>query len=158
LTTPERPLLEVGRITRIHGLRGEVVVDLHTDRLERVAPGSVLDTSRGPLVVATSRPFQGRHLVRFEGVDSREAAERIGGLALHAEAIDDPDALWVHDLIGTTVVEADGRERGRVASVEANPAHDMLVLDDGTLVPVVFVTSVLDGRTTVEVPEGIFPD
>jgi 16S rRNA processing protein RimM len=45
-------LLEVGRITKPHGIRGEVVVALTTDRTERVAPGAVLQTTtRGPLTV-----------------------------------------------------------------------------------------------------------
>jgi len=35
----ERPLLEVGRIARPHGLAGEVVVALTTNRTERLAPG-----------------------------------------------------------------------------------------------------------------------
>ena len=40
-------LLAVGRIARPHGLRGEVVVDLTTNRDERVAPGTSLVTADG---------------------------------------------------------------------------------------------------------------
>lgn len=47
---PDR--LEVGRIVRPHGLAGQVVVELVTNRLERVAPGASLSTADGrPLVV-----------------------------------------------------------------------------------------------------------
>lgn len=153
---PDRPFLEIGRIARPHGLRGEVVVELITDREERLAVGTRLETDRGPLVIEASRPFQHRYLVLFEGVFSREDADRLVGRVLKAEAIEDPDALWVHELIGSTVVEADGTERGTVVSVEANPAHDLLVLDSGALVPVVFVRSCIEGRTLVEAPEGLF--
>ena len=149
-------LLEVGRVVRAHGLRGEVVVDLVTDRAERVAPGSRLQTDTGPVTVASSRPHQGRHIVTFEGVVDRAGAEALVGAALRAEAVDDPDAVWVHDLIGSVVREADGTERGRVVSVLANPAHDQLVLDSGALVPSVFVVSCEGGVTVIDPPEGLF--
>src|ERR1044071_9868293 len=96
-----RPLLEVGRIARPHGLRGEVVVELSTDRHERVEPGAELSTPSGPLVVASSRPFGRRWLVMFEGVSTREQADALRGEVLLAEALDDPEAWWVHELIGS---------------------------------------------------------
>jgi 16S rRNA processing protein RimM len=149
-------LLEVGRIAKPHGVRGEVVVDLVTDRLERLAPGSELATDRGPLVVVAARPHQHRWIVQFEGVDDRVAAERLAGVVLRAEPIDDPDVLWVHELIGATVVERDGTERGEVVAVVPNPAHDLLELASGALVPVVFVVSCEGGRILVDPPEGLF--
>jgi 16S rRNA processing protein RimM len=75
---------------------------------------------------------------------------------LRAEGIDDPDALWVHELIGAVVVESDGTERGRVVSIEANPAADLLVLDDGHLVPIGFVVATGGGRVVVDPPAGLF--
>jgi 16S rRNA processing protein RimM len=131
--------LEVGRIAKAHGLRGEVVVVLSTDRLERVAPGSVLHDGERDLVVVASRPHQERHIVEFEGVHGREAADALRGRTLHAEPLDADDVLWIHELIGRRVVELDGTERGVVESVQSNPASDLLVLDTGALVPLAFV-------------------
>ena len=109
--------LLVGRITKAHGLRGEVVVDLLSSEAEvRLAPGAVLSSDRGVTVeVVAARPHQGKWLVAFDGVVGREAAEALRGVELHGEPIDDPDALWVHDLVGARVVEVDGTERGTVA-------------------------------------------
>ena len=45
----EPGLLLVGRINRAHGLKGEVIVDLTSNRLERTAPGTRFETDRGPL-------------------------------------------------------------------------------------------------------------
>jgi 16S rRNA processing protein RimM len=150
-------LLDVGRITKAHGLRGEVVVVLTSDRDERVATGSVLDTDRGPLTVDASRPHQDRWIVSFRGVTGREDAEALRGLVLRAEPIDDPDVLWVHEVIGCTVRTVDGVERGVVESVLDNPAADLLVLDTGALVPVVFVESGPDaGVIVVDTPDGLF--
>ena len=140
-----------------HGVRGDVVVELITNRLERVAPGSVLTAHDGRhLVVRESRPHQHRWIVRFEGVDGREAAEALSGVVLSAPAVRDPDALWVHDLVGAEVVEVDGTARGAITAVVANPASDLLELTDGTLVPVRFVVSSAAGRVVVDVPVGLF--
>jgi 16S rRNA processing protein RimM len=149
-------MLDIGRITKPHGVRGEVVVELTTDRRERVEPGGVLSTDRGPLTIVASRPHQDKWLVTFAGIADRTAAERWLGVVLRAEAIDDPDALWVHELIGTEVIEASGTARGRVVAVIENPAHDLLELDSGALIPIVFVTSCDGGITTVAVPDGLF--
>ena len=58
------------------------------------------------------------------------------------------------------MVETDGTARGRCIAVVDNPAHELMELDSGALVPVVFVTAVetVDGRTTVvvDVPDGLF--
>ena len=153
---PPADLLEVGRVAKAHGLRGEVVVALSTNRPERVAKGSVLHADAGPLTVAASRPHQHRWIVQFGGVDSREAAEALHGQLLRAEPMDDPDALWVHELIGGTVVDQHEVEHGTVTEVELNPAADLLVLEDGALVPLTFVVDHTDGRIRVDVPDGLF--
>lgn len=149
-------LLEVGRIVKPHGLRGEVVVALGTDRTERLEPGTTLYGPVGPLTVVAARPHQHRYLVRFEGVGTREAAEALRGTVLQAPGIDDPDALWVHDVIGVEAVLVDGTPCGCVVAVEANPAEDLVVLASGALVPARFVQG-WDGehRLVIDPPEGL---
>jgi 16S rRNA processing protein RimM len=156
-------LLEVGHIARAHGLHGEVVVDLVTTVEARVAPGSALQCQGRELVVESSQPVPGkpgprggRWLVRFAGVNSREAAEHLAGSALQADPVPEADGLFVHELIGAEVVEPSGERRGAVVAVEANPASDLLVLDTGALVPLRFVVVAERGRLTVEVPDGLF--
>jgi 16S rRNA processing protein RimM len=150
-------MLEVGRITRPHGVRGEVFVLLTSNRTERVAPGSVLHTAGGPLTVAASRPHKTGFIVRFEECADRDGAEALSDTVLSADAIDDPDEMWVHDLIGAVVVDEGGVERGTVTRVVDNPASDLLELDTGALVPVRFVTMVDAGvRIDVDVPVGLF--
>jgi len=145
----------VGRITKPHGIKGEVVVVLTTDRTERLAPGTVLSTAGGPLTVLASRPHQHQWLVTIDGCTTRSEAEALRGTVLLAEALEDPDALWVHELIGATVLDRDGRVLGTVAAVEDNPAADLLVLDGGGLIPLTFVVATEPGRLTVDAPEGL---
>ena len=149
------PLLEIGRVTRPHGLRGEVVVDLTTDRVERLAPGTVLASDVGDLTVVAARPHQHRWIVAFEGHSGREAADRLRGVALRAEALDDPDALWVHDLVGSEVVTVGGDVVGTCIAVVANPASDLLELGGGVLVPVAFVVERRPGMVIIDPPEGL---
>ncbi len=148
--------LEIGRVSKVHGLRGEVVVTLTTNVADRLAPGVVVDTDHGQLVVAECRPHLEKWLVRFEGVETREDAEALGRPTLHGEPVEDPEALWVHEMIGASVIEADGTERGTVAGVQDNPAADLLVLSTGALVPLNFVTSMENGVIVVDVPDGLF--
>ena len=148
-------LLEVGRIGRAHGLRGEVVVSLTTDRVERLAAGSVLDTAKGALEVVASRPYKNGHIVQFGGVGDRDSAEALCGTMLLAEPLDDPDALWVHELIGSTVALVSGEEVGVVVAVEANPASDLLVLDTGDLVPLTFAVLRADSTIVIDPPRGL---
>ena len=120
--------LEIGRIGRAHGLRGDVGVKLTTDRLERLTPGSVLHAGERPLVVADARLHSGRWLVRFEGIDDRDAAEGLLGLVLTGDPLPTGD-----DELCTSHRPAGARPQagpGYAVSVEANPASDLLVLDD----------------------------
>ncbi len=155
-------LLTVGHIRKAHGLAGEVVVRLSTNRPERVAKGTVLHTADAALVIASSRPKDADYLVKFEGVAGREAADELRGTELRAEPLDDPDELWVHDLIGATVIDQDNVERGTVTEVHGNPASDLLVLEDETLIPVTFIVSFTPpsddqaGVVDVDVPDGLF--
>ena len=149
-------LLEVGRIGRAHGVRGAVYVTLSTDRSERVDVGSRLFDGRTWLVVESARPQPAnRWVVHFEGIANRDAAEKLTGHVLSAEPLDD-GGLGVHQLIGARVVYVDGVDRGQCVAVIDNPAHDILELDTGHLVPATFITSVDDGVVHVDVPDGLW--
>jgi 16S rRNA processing protein RimM len=155
--TGDGGLLEVGRIVRAHGLHGQVVVELLTNRIERVAPGSVLHTEAGPLeVVSSIAQGRDRWLVSFAGVGDRNAAEALGHPVLRATPPPADGTLWVHELVGSEVVELDGTSRGLVTDVQANPASDLLVLDSGALVPLRFVVESRDRRIRIDPPPGLF--
>jgi 16S rRNA processing protein RimM len=153
--------LVVGRVGRAHGLRGEVAVTFTSNRPERWTPGAVLFAGERELVVRTSRPHQGRVLLTFAGIEDRNAAEALLGVELTAEPLADDVELderevWVHEVVGAEVLDRAGTVMGRVTAVEANPAHDLLVLDGGTLVPMVFVVEQRDGVVVIDPPDGLF--
>ncbi len=126
--------------------------------MQRLDPGSVLDSRRGDLTVVSSRHLAGtRYVVLFAEASDRTTAEALRDLELEAEALELPGTLWVHELVGATVYDADGTELGRIAAVEANPASDLLVLDTGGLIPIRFVTAhdTAAQRVEVDIPEGL---
>ena len=154
--------LEIGHIRRAHGLRGDVFVQLVTDRTERLDVGATMTSELGDLVVEASRQLpNGRWLVKFDRITDRTDGERWCNVALHAAPLTDADTVWVHEVIGARIVEADGTERGTCVSVLANPASDLLELDSGALVPSTFIVGneIVDGSArviTVDVPDGLF--
>jgi 16S rRNA processing protein RimM len=154
----ERPSLEVGRIVKAHGLRGQVLVDLSSDRVERLTAGNTLFSDRGPLVVVAAAVHQKtRYIVTFDRITTREEAEHWRGVVLVAPRIDDDSVIWIDQLFGAEVVDASGVSRGVVVDVEANPASDLMVLDTGALVPLTFVVAVeANRRVDIDPPEGLF--
>ena len=159
--TDSRPdgLLEVGRFGRPHGLKGEIYVSLSTDRDERLSEGSRLWAGRW-LDVRWSKRTADRWVVSLAGHQDRTSVESLVNRTIWAEPIDDPQAVWVHQVIGAVVREIDGRDRGRCVAVVANPADDLLELDSGALVPARFVTRVVgEGDhfvVLVDAPAGLF--
>ena len=97
--------------------------------------------------------------MQLDGVGDRNAAEALRGATAFAPPLGPlPEGeLWVHELVGATCLDTNGAVLGTVVAVEDNPAHDLLVLDDGVLIPMVFVTE-HDADThavTVDLPDGL---
>ena len=83
-------LLRVCRIGRAQGLKGEVTVQIFTDEPEyRFAPGAVLYTKDGEeeYVVESSRTFKNRWIIKFEGIDDRDASEAANGVVVENSAL-----------------------------------------------------------------------
>lgn len=154
---PPEGWLTVGHLRRPHGLRGDIFVQLTTDRTERAAPGADLfGGGRTFTVTASRRAGNGRIIAHLEGIDDRTAAESLVNVELFAAPVDDPEALWVHELIGARVVDQHGADHGPCVAVVENPAADLLELESGALVPSNFAIGVADGVIEVDVPDGLF--
>jgi len=155
--TDDPVLLEVGRVGRAHGLRGEVHIVAVSNVAARFAAGSRLFVGDRPLVVESARASGSGWVTRFSGVSDRNAAEALRGKPVRAEALEEvPDGeVFVHQVIGAEVRDRAGAVIGRVDSVQANPAHDLLVLDGGALIPFVFVVDQEPGVVVVDLPDGL---
>jgi 16S rRNA processing protein RimM len=167
----------VGRVIRPHGVRGELAVEVLSDAPERFAPGVEVaagdpdgDEALRPLEVTAARLHQGRMLLRFTGVEDRDAAELLRGslLTIPAEAARElgPDEFWRHQLVGLAVLDADGTDRGVVSDVLPGAAHDLLQVrrPDGVAVLIPAVAALVEvqlaqGRVVVQAIPGLLdPD
>jgi 16S rRNA processing protein RimM len=166
--------LVVGRITRPHGVRGELTVEVRTDDPQlRLATGAVLATepaSAGPLTVAGTRWHSGRLLVSFTGIGDRNAADALRGTLLVVDSADlgdlpDADEFRDHQLIGLTVIAPGHEQVGTVADV-LHYGQDLLVVAGsgkraGAEILIPFVSAIVSdvdlaaGQVHVDPPPGL---
>jgi 16S rRNA processing protein RimM len=128
----------VGRITRPHGLRGQVVVHPETDFVdERFAEGATLWTRSAAgdeqLTIVSSRVQSGRPIVGFEGFARVEDVERLAGLELRVPEDSlqplQPGTYYEHQLVGCAVETTAGDLVGEVAKVEGGGGASRLVMN-----------------------------
>ncbi|MBV9313225.1 MAG: ribosome maturation factor RimM [Pseudonocardia sp.] len=163
----------VGKIGRPHGLRGEVVVAVHTDSPdERFASGAEFDVGAGRrLRVAGTRWQSGMLLVRFDGVSDRDSAAGLRGTVLTVAVADlppleDPDEFHDHQLIGLRAELTDGVSVGSVRQVVHGPGGDLLVIErpacSDALVPfvrqIVPTVDLAEGRIVLTPPDGLLAE
>src|SRR5438105_4899707 len=123
----------VGVVGAPHGVRGEVKVHPRTDVADRFRKGSrLLCDGMGELVVSSVRGAEDVPIVRFDGLNTRNDAERIRGRNLRVSRAEARRAakdayLWA-DLLGLRAETPDGRELGRVIEVLRAGETDVLVV------------------------------
>lgn len=175
---PTDTQLRVGRLTKAHGLKGAIKIELYTDVPERrFVPGAtfalqVPDTSPwfGKKLELIELKWYNSHPVAFfTGVTERTAAESLIKAILWIEQdldapSDEEDAWFDHQLVGLRVLR-DGLEIGVVSQVDHLPAQDLLTVatpSGEVLVPFVkaIVTAVdIDaGTMTMSPPLGLFEE
>lgn len=124
----------VGQIIGVHGLRGEIKLDLYTDFPERFAPGErvMMGAELAEVEIESVRTHQKFLLIRFKGIDDRTAAEMLRGQWLFVDEEDaaelEEGAYWIHDLIGLQVVEEAGASLGVIVDVLSTGANDVYVV------------------------------
>ena len=170
--------LRVGRLSKPHGLKGGIKLELFTDNPElRFVPGAIFH-----LQVPEDSPWFGRTIEMrelrwfnaspvgfFDEITDRTAAEGIvkAILWIDDDAVaqgEEENAWYDHQLVGLDVVRDDVKV-GTVAEVQHFPAQDLLVVstDHGTvLVP--FVEAIVPsvdmeaGVVRVTPPTGLFEE
>jgi 16S rRNA processing protein RimM len=133
----------VGRITRAHGILGEVAVLVLTEVEGRFDAGATVALENGrTLSIEAVRPDRARLLVKFREVPDRTTAETLGGKYVFVAADDVPPApegaFWPHQLEGCEVETESGRPLGVVHEVVSGLANDWWVVranGEETMVP-----------------------
>ena len=163
-------LLAVGRVARAHGVRGRILLvpyNTSSDSLTRVTALWLAAASAEPTryeVTRSERTPQG-YLIAFRGVDDRDAAEELRGREALVERsalpVPEDGEVYAADLVGCSVVDSTGAERGRVVGLETAGLQELLRVrgtDRDYLVPLTLVQHIdeVARRIVVEAPDGLF--
>lgn len=168
--------LVVGHVSKAHGTKGDLFVWPLTDRIDDVFEvGRMLqiepDEEEGEagdsaLVIESVRPFKRGLLVKFEGLDDRDAVEALAQRYLRIPMTEaaplEEGEVFYHQLIGLEVVTAEGERVGKVREVyDTGPTH-LLEVRTGSgqvLIPfterVVKKVDVEGGLMTIKPPPGL---
>lgn len=164
--------LQVARIGKPHGIRGEVTVQVLTDAPEgRFAPGAVLTVEpagKGPLTVLSARWNKDILLLGFEEVEDRNGAEELRGAKLfidteEADEDDGAEGWYEHELVGLKA-KVGNDVVGTVTALRTLTVQDLLIVEDtkGQEILVPFVEAIVpevnteDGYVLLTPPDGLF--
>lgn len=161
---------QLGFVTKPHGLQGEVMIYLDVDYPEDYEEmESLLLLQKHQLVpfFIESIALQpgSKAIVKFEDIDSRDAATKISGLAIYLPLTElpdlDDDQFYYHEIVGYQMVEG-GQRIGTIKGVISTGPQELFeVQADGfeMLVPIVdeIVTTIdhANNRVEVTLPEGL---
>lgn len=128
--------LTVGFLRRPHGVRGEIIMDLHTDFPERLRGGRQLfiGEERKPVTLASSRPHAKGMLVQLKGVETPEDAGQFRNQWVYVRAADVPSLpegqLYQHELFGFAVVDENDNLLGELVEILETGANDVYIVRD----------------------------
>ncbi|CAN7310428.1 MULTISPECIES: ribosome maturation factor RimM [unclassified Devosia] len=128
--------LLMGRIGAAHGIKGEVRIQSFTEDPLALASYGPLSTNKPGLTIKilAARTTTNVLVARLEGVNDRNAAEKLNGVELYVDRAllpdTDDDDFYHADLIGLKARLADGSEIGEVMAVPNFGAGDLLEIRD----------------------------
>jgi 16S rRNA processing protein RimM len=129
--------VELGRIVKPHGLKGEMVVSgVRITPEELLALGEVVavgkDGTARTLSIVATRPFMQSVLVRFQGVDDVDQARELHGQVIEVDPARLPPpgdgTVYLFQLVGLSVVTEEGETLGKVKDVFQTGATPILVV------------------------------
>jgi len=131
--TPKDNMILMGRIGAAHGVRGEVRIQSFTEDPMALVDYGPLATNKPGLTITilSARTTTNVLVARLEGVNDRNAAEKLNGVELYVPRSllpepEDEDEFYHADLIGLVARLADGSEIGTVAALPNYGAGDLL--------------------------------
>ncbi|MDJ0959627.1 MAG: ribosome maturation factor RimM [Acidimicrobiia bacterium] len=163
--------ISVGYVRRAHGIKGDVIVRPLTDHPGRYQAGASLQSDEDPphhYTIRSSQPHNDGLLVRFQGIENREAAEALQGVTFTIGPEErrtlGEDEYWPDDLEGLVAIDRDGVHLGVVSGVILGEAQDRLVVatEDGREIEVPFVSELVGeihpsmAHVVIDPPEGLF--
>lgn len=157
-------LIPAGKLINTHGVRGELKAEVWLDSVAFLKKYRRIFTTDGEKKILSCIEHKGFAILRLEGIADINEAMKLKGseFAICKDDVKLPDgSYFLSDIIGSRVVEEDGREVGILTEILDNPAHRIYVVSGETehLIPAVkeFVraTDVEHKCITVHLIEGM---
>lgn len=157
----------IGKIVNAVGLKGEIRVYNYSDSIEIYENTESVYVDETLLKVQNVRTQKNMVVLKLDGINDRDAAEKAKGSMIYVTEADLPELpegqYYIRDLIGMEAVTEDGNRLGKVQDVIQNTAQSIFDIrtDDGrqVLIPKVpdFVLDIdLEKKTvTVRLIEGM---
>lgn len=126
--------LVIGYLRRPHGVRGEIIMDLHTDFPDRIKPGRnvLIGEKHQPLTLDTVRQHNQGLLVSLHGVDTPEDAGRYRNQWVYVKASEVPPLPegkhYQYELIDLDVVDDNGNPLGKLVEILETGANDVYIV------------------------------
>lgn len=160
--------LEVGKVTNVHGLMGEVKVQPWADSPEFLCQFKTLyvDEAHFPMTVQRARVHKNMVIIKFDGPTDVPSALSLRNaiLYIHREDVKLPEgSFFLADIYGLEVRDAaSGEVLGKIADVLTLPANNVYVVRGGArelMIPAVpqFIaeTNIEAGYIRVNMMEGL---
>lgn len=165
--------LKVGKIVNTHSLKGEIKVISSTDfEEERFKKGSKLLITRGnqlirEVVVQSYRNHKNFLLVKFEGIDSVEEAEKLKNLQIKINSDEvgelEENEFYFHQIIGCEVFDENDKNLGEIIDILTPGANDVWVIkgENGKEILIPYIEDVVkkiditSKKVNIEVMEGL---
>jgi 16S rRNA processing protein RimM len=130
----------IGQIVKSWGLKGTLVVRPLTDNPERFSAlrkvwTGTMESERSPFHLKEARVKGQTIHLRLEEIHTRDAAEALAGNFLYVTSEDlvrlPEGTHFVHDIVGSRVIDERGKKIGTVEEVWKLPANDVYVVRRG---------------------------
>jgi 16S rRNA processing protein RimM len=127
----------IGQITRVRGIKGEIVVVPLTDDPQRFRKLRKVIISEKESIkgfqVEGEREFKGKVFFKLKQVENSEEAKKLVGGFIEIERdqlVELPEGRYfIFDIIGLQVVTTKGEKIGKVKEVIALPANDLYLVE-----------------------------
>lgn len=165
-----KQFLEIGKITALQGLKGDVRVEPWCDSPDFICEFETLyfDGGKTPVEIERSRVHKNIAVIKLKGTDTPEAAQMLRGKILYMDRNDvelEEGCYFVQDLLGLDVFGEDGTFYGKISQVRPTGANDVYHIKNGDkeyLIPaipdVVLKTDIENGSMIIFPMEGLFED
>ncbi len=157
----KKEYLEIGKIVNVHGLRGDVKVMPWCDDPEFLCEFETLYLGKAhqEVVIEAARPVKNTVIMRLEGCNTVEEAEKLRNqvLYMHRDDVElDEGVYFIQDLIGLQVVDADNDTvYGVLKDVQQTGANDVYEIYDEEKKKSCWIPAIPDVVIETDVDGGI---